>query len=234
MEPKKIEALVISMDEPQLDRCLEAVKNQTAPVSNIVHINGIVPEVEAFKKGINSITEDWVIHIAGDTILFENAVETAADFIDRYYSLKVCACFFGLYDTFLECDIGFSNVYRTSAYKSIEYKDKLSNDRKINKGLRANGWEIKKLHHIVVGTHFDHPDEFQVFRRFYAQAIKYSNNDFVKKRMTELLERTGNSLYLVGIKSIDFAKTKKVYPGSHNLDFDRKMFEEFNRCELQS
>jgi hypothetical protein len=45
--------------------------------------------------------------------------------------------------------------------------------------------------------------------------------------MQELYQETLNPLYLTGIGAVEFSKSRREYPGSHNIDFDRKMFEEF-------
>ena len=64
-----MEALIVSVDEPQLERCLESVRNQTVPFSRIVHINGVVPQHRAIRKGIRKTSDEWVMKIDGDMIL---------------------------------------------------------------------------------------------------------------------------------------------------------------------
>lgn len=224
-----MEALIISVDEPQLDRCLVSVRNQTVPFSNIIHVNNVVPEYAAFNQGMSKTTDRWTMKIDGDFILYDAAVEDATKYMQATDSDQICGYFFGLYDTFLECPIGFCSVLRTSVYKDNPYLDKLSNDRYASRMIRRNGWKIRKQMSVVTGTHFDHPDEFQVFKRFYTQHLKYPYSAFVKVRMSELLIRTGNPLYDIGIKAGEFAAKKKIYPGSHNLVFDQDLFEEFQR-----
>lgn len=226
-----IDAMVISVDEPQLDRCMEAVRRQTVPFSNIIHINGVVPESEAFNRGIKLTTSEWVMHIAGDFILYDNAVELGMNCIIERTGTNICGYFFGLKDSFLDMDIGFGSILRSDVYKSIVCPDKLSDDRKLNYSLRKRGWRLKKRRELIIGTHFDNPDEFQVFRRFYSQTIKYMDGNDAKDRMKELLVKTGNPLYSIGIRTIDFARERKVYPGSKNLTFDRKMYEEFKQAQ---
>jgi hypothetical protein len=222
-----IEALVISVNEPQLDRCLVSVRNQVVPFSNIVHVNGVVPEYLAFNQGMGQTRDEWAMKIDGDFILYENAVDIATNYMNQYNNRKCCNYAFGLIDTFLECPIGYCCIFKTLLYKQYPYTDKLSNDRKANYFLRSLGWRVRKNVEVVLGTHFDKPSEFQVFKRFYTQWIKYPNNSFIKIRMRELLERTGNTLYDIGLKAGQFADKKKSYPGSHNLTFDLQLFEEF-------
>jgi len=222
-----MEALIISVNEPQLDRCLVSVRNQSVPFSNIVHVNCVIPEYAAFNQGMAQTTDRWVMKIDGDFILYDTAVEDAAKYMEATDSNGVCGYFFGLYDTFLECKIGFCSVLRTKVYKEFQYQDKLSNDRMASRVVRKKVWKIRKQMSVVTGTHFDHPDEFQVFKRFYTQRLKYPYSSFVKIRMAELLAKTGNELYDIGLKAGEFADKCKGYPGSHNLVFDRQLFEEF-------
>jgi len=226
-----IDAMLISTDEPQLDRCLKSIQMQTVPFANFIHVNNVVPECDAFNKGLEQVTSDWFMHIAGDFVLYNEAVRIASSYIEPRESRKLCAFHFGLHDTFLDCTIGFCSVLRASVYKPLRYGDKLSNDRNANYDLRKLGWRLKKQLYIILGTHFDSPDEFQIFRRFYTQWIKYPNNAYLKNRLTELREKTENPLYSLALKAGQFADQKRIYPGSHNLDFDRQLFEEFKRVE---
>lgn len=224
-----IDAIVLSVDEPQLSRCLAAVEKQ--PFSSVIRMNNVVPEHEAFNRAMALVEGEWVVHLAGDIILYDDTYKLVEDSIARLASERVCALFFGLYDTFLDILTGYGNVLRTSVYKGMKYENSLLNDRKANNEVRRKGYTIVKLDRIVIGTHFDQPNEFQVFHRFYTQNVKFKNKDseFVCTRMAELYERTGNPLYQTGLKAIEFARKKQVYPGSHNREFDRELYEEFKR-----
>jgi hypothetical protein len=222
-----LEAVVFSVDEPQLDRCLKAAKEQTVPFKNIFHINNVVPEHESFAKGLKLITEEQFMRIDGDLILYPNAIEIVTWIIKRHNDSRVFYYVFGVLDTFLEVTLLGCPVLKTSAYRSIDYKNKLSSDRYAVRSLRKMGLVVSKHINSVIATHFDNPDEFQVFRRFFTMSIKHDDNSFVIKRMTELFERTGNPLYLTGLNAVYFAKKDKYYPGSHDIDFERKKYEEF-------
>ncbi len=223
-----MEALVISVNEPQLDRCLESVKNQTVPFSNIIHIQNVVPNSKAFNLGISKTTEEWAMHIAGDFVLYPNAVEIATSFVNRSGNDHYFGYFFAAHDTFLQCNIGFCGVLRMSAWKTITFEDTMFDDRRIPFRLREKGYRAKKKMYICLTTHFDKPDEFQVFGRFYFHASKFDDsNSWTRCKLTKLLKVTEDPLYQVGIDAMDFAKLKGVHPGSPNVDFARKMFEEF-------
>lgn len=225
-----IDALVISVKEPQIDRCLEGVRNQTVPFEKITHVDSIVPESEAFKRGMGMMNGEWLMKIDGDMILNNNAVEIVTRYMNSDKDDKICGYYFGLYDTFLEVDMGFCGVLRTKVYQSVSEnrRDRLSEERETINELRKQGWAVRKLPKIIIGTHFDKPDEFQVFRKFYCSGVRANDNGFDIDRMTMLLDKTGDPLYSLGLKAIAFSKAKnRSYIGSRNIDFDRKLFEEF-------
>jgi hypothetical protein len=222
-----IDALITSVGDPQLDRCLEAVKNQTVPFSKIIHLDKVSPQSVAFNTGMGQTTAEWVMGIGGDMILDINAVERITKYMGKNNGDKILGYYFGLYDTFLDRKIGYIGVLRGSLFRTITYEDNIVNDWEVVRRLREEGWNAVKLFYFLVGTHCDQPDEFQVFKRFYIHGIRFHDHRSAKGMLTNLLEKTGNPLYGVGIKAIEFAWVKKFYPGSHNYDFDKKNFEEF-------
>lgn len=229
MENVLVGALIISAGEPQLNRCLTAIEEQTVPFVHIVHVKDVVPEYAAFNSGMAQVEDTWVIKIDGDFVLYNNAVEIVVQYLENNNDDRICCCAFGLYDSFLDCIIGYCCAFRTSVYKQYPFEDKLSNDTKASYFLRKRGWIIHKNLGIVLGTHFDNPDEFQVFRRFYVQAIKYSDNSFVQNKMWNFFKKTEDPIYLIGLGAIDFAKKKNTYIGSHNLHYDAELFNEYKK-----
>ncbi len=224
--PRSVEALIISFNEPQLERCLQAVREQTIPFSNITHINGISPEHNAFNSGISLVTNEWVMKIDGDMILYEDAVETVLRSSDENES-DLYMYSFGLDDTFIKRPICGVGVFRARLYRSIRYPNMLSNDVYAGKKIQPMGWKRKKpfKEGVNIGTHCDSPDEFQVFRRFYTNGVK--DGLFMLRFLTPLFEQTKDPLYDLAIKAVRFGAQKRYYPTSHNLSFDKKMFEEF-------
>jgi len=223
----KIDALITSVGDPQLDRCLEAVKNQTVPFSNIVHIDKVSPQSVAFNTGIRQTTSEWVMGIGGDMILDKDAVERITKYIEQNNGSRILGYYFGLYDTFLDRKVGYLSVLRGSLFRTIIYEDNIINDWKVVRNLRKAGWVAIELFHFVVGTHFDQPDEFQIFKRFYIHGVRFRDHRSAKGKLVDLFEKTRNPLYDLGVKAIEFAWAKNFYPGSHNYEFDKKNFEEF-------
>jgi len=228
----ELDAMVLSVGEPQLDRCLEAVRNQKIPFKNIIHMESVVPESEANNRGLQLVKSEWVAKIDGDIILSNNATETMITHMGKYNGDKISSYHFALYDPFIRWIIGATSVFRTELFKAEIQPDKLggSGGGRIVDRLARRGWKAKKFikEGVVVGVHFDKPDEFQVFRRYYCDGVRANDNSFNIRRMTELYEETHNPLYSLAIEAIRFAKAKnRSYVGSRNIDFDRKLFEEF-------
>lgn len=222
-----VEALLLSVDEPQLKRSLESISNQTVPFTNLVHINGIFPQSVAYNRGVSLIKDEWFMFIGGDMCLYPNAVAHGIIKIGENGNDKVCGHIFKVYDTFIQANLGVG-FYRTEVLRSFKIRDRLCNDRKLGTELKQNGW-IEKKHGEALGTHFDKPDEFQVFRRFFILALKFTGRfiETTRSQLLELEKNTGDLLYGLGVKAIDFGMVNRNYPGSHNINFDRKMFEEF-------
>ena len=227
--------MINSADDPQLPRCLEAVRNQTVLFSKIIHKNNICPAAESYNQGMAETTGEWVMHIIGDMILDLDGIERITGYMERDNSDRISGYYFGLYDTFLNCKIGYVGVLRGSLYRTLRFENSYMCDVKIVNKLRSEGWEIRKTLNFLVGTHFDNPDEFQVFKRCYVHGIRYADKPEVslKWKLIELQKKENNSLYKLGIGAVEFAERKKFYPGSHNLIFDRENYEEYKRCVLQ-
>jgi len=225
----EIDALITSVDDPQLPRCLDAVMDQTVPFSKVIHLNNVCPTSEATNQGIAQSIGGWIMHIGGDMILNKNALETAISYMDKNSSEKISGYYFGLYDTFLECKIGYISILNGELYRTLIFDDTPTCDSEIVRRIRRNGWKTVKKLNVLLGTHFDSPDEFQVFKRCYIHGIRYYGQPgkSLKIKLEELTRKKDDPLYHLGIKAIEYSEIKKYYPGSHNLTFDRKNYEEY-------
>jgi hypothetical protein len=227
---RTIEAMIISTDEPQLERCLEAVHNQTVPFSRIVHVNNVIPEKDAYIKGFHQTIDDFVMKIDGDFILYPNAVEIALGALEHEDEEPTIVVWnFRVWDTLYQAYLRGVGVMRAGIFreifKTLDFPDMLSNDRWFGRRLRQMGYFKKNLGEAIA-THFEGADEFQIFRRFFIQGIKYGKA-YHYPVLSKLLDRTGDAQYNLAIRALEFGEFKKSYPTSHNLDFDREMYEEF-------
>ena len=225
----EIDALITSVGDPQLPRCLDAVINQTLPFSRIVHIDCVCPTSEAFNLGMNQTSGDWVTDIGGDMILDSDALSRIVLFMESNKGNKISGYYFGLYDSFLQCRIGYLSVLEGKLHRSLKIEDHFVCDSKLVRKLKRNGWNQIKNLRFVVGTHFDQPNEYQVFTRCYIHGVRYARypRRSLKHKLAQLFNKTHNPLYETGIKAIEYGEIKKYYPGSHNLEFDRQNYQEW-------
>ncbi len=219
-----MEALVISAGEPQLERCLKSVKNQTVPFSNIIHIADMVPQSKAVNYGIGKVTDEWLMKVDGDMTLYPNAVEMVTDYMSKNEGISMYC--FAVHDDFLDADMLGCNVYQTSMFKLVNHKDSLKNDIHVEKKLKRHGYKRIKAG-FTICIHAENPDEFQIFRRFYIYGVKYGKGYRVWRHTKSIFEATGDQRYDLALKALEFGMKNTYYPGSHNIDFDKKMFEEF-------
>lgn len=225
---RTIEALIISADEPQLERCLQSVGSQTIPFSNITHINNVSPESTAFNTGLAMVKDELVMKIDGDMILHNNAVETALKRIPEENGNAYVHNFI-LFDSFLKQNIRGCGVMVKSIFRKVRYPNMLCDDVWVGHKLRKMGFGMERYTEVI-GTHCEDPDEFQVFRRFYSMGVKHGKR-YAWRYLSRLYEDTKGPLYDLGMRAIEFGIEKKSYPTSHDVNFDRKMFEEFKGNE---
>ena len=225
-----IEALLLSVGEPQLANCVESLESQTFPLDRIIHIQNVCPQSTAYNQGLAQLKEDWFILMAGDIILDPDAVYEICREIKKDDLRLVFGYSFRIKDTFLNAAQGLG-VFKTDILQKNPLRDRLSNDRSLGVKLTRHGLYMKRVDAPILGTHFDQPTEFQVFNRFFIYGIKYNSHRIasISRKLGTLKRLTGNQLYDLAIKAIDFGREKRGYPGSHNIEFDRKMYEEFKK-----
>lgn len=219
-----ITALIVSAGEPQLERCLESVHNQTTPFSNIVHVDNVIPEAMATNSGVDQVKDKWFMKVDGDFFLYPNAVETVLD--NMVEDENIVSYGFPLFDEFIKQPIYGAGVTQTEIMKKYRLPNMLSNDLWHGRKLRKMGFGRKKCS-VIVGTHFENPSKFQVFKRFFIAGIKYDKK-YYWRVLYWLHVKTKDPLLLMAMRAIEFGMIKKHYPFSHNLDYDKEMFGEFN------
>jgi len=224
-----IEALLISIDEPQLERCVESIKNQTIPFNKFIHINGVCPQHEAYNKGLEQLSGDWFARVEGDHILYDFATEIMIKKIQEDRNENTVFHTFSLLDTFIQNRWSGLGIFRTEAFKDLKWPDELACDRRPWERLSLENKFSHARHRTFIGTHFDKPDDFQVFSRFYPYGLKFNSIVIGREmqNMKRLLELTGDPLYQTAIDAMLFASQRKKYPGSKNNDFARKLYDEF-------
>lgn len=226
-----IDACIRSVGEPQVKRCLDSANNQTFPFANVIHVDGIFPEVEALRALLRQVKSEWMMLIDGDMILSDHAVKTAQYFIDRETDESVVEYQFGLYDEFIKRVINSCRVSKVDAIKSVQTRDWIGNDLNIVGQMEKTGKKCvrlwKGINAVVIGTHFEDPDEFQIFVRYYHAGILRTPRTM--ELLVALYELTKDSRYDFAMKALTYGLNKryKEYPGSRNVNYDKMEFEKF-------
>jgi len=230
-----IDAMVISCGEPQLERCLESVRNQTVPFANIIHVDGVVPEATATNMGIEQVTQEWYLRIDGDIILSPNAVEIALEQIKKHTE-KLGMLVFYVYDTFFQRSVTAGAVLtNTEAVRAVGWSNRLHSDNYAKRRMERRGLicgaAVEEGRKVVVGTHFDKPSEFQVFHRMLINAVKWKHSpkvhSLMKGKLAYLRQRTNDPIYDLAWKAYEYGLENPEYIGSQNRDSDRKRYEDF-------
>ena len=231
-----VDCIVQSFNEPQLDRCLKSIRNQTYPYYRIVNVNGVLGTNNAFRRVLSSVQTEWFSAVGGDCIYYKDALSNLIKFMEAHPHEKCCNYCLTCYDPFMEIKTGFLCIARNTAFKEVmgNLSDNLTFDRSIAARLRHNGWFVRKNMRVIAGTHFEDPDEFQVFHRFFILATKdglrgYNIN---KEIMENLYKRDKKPLQDMAIKALNFGIEKQVYQRSIDNNFNLQMYEEFKEWKL--
>jgi hypothetical protein len=138
---------------------------------------------------------------------------------------------FPVYDDFFDGPIYGCKVYKTELLRKVHHDNHITNDQHVEKRLRNKGFKGMKIG-TVIATHAENPDEFQIFRRFFIYGVKYGKGYRTWSHTKKMLNSTGDQRYAFAMKALEFGMQKSYYPGSHNIDFDREMFNEFRGREI--
>lgn len=229
-----IDAFVISVDEPQLEECLNRVHSQSIPFNSVIHVNNVVPEHEAHNQAMKQLTAEWAMGIGGDFHIVPEAHEASLSYIEQIEDINVIGIMFGLYDSFLKRNICCCSVIKTKIYKNFLYKDTIKNDTEAGKFLhKKGGISIRKWKNVIMGTHFSNPTDKQVFCRFYVRGVKAamasSNKAYAKNSLElgKLWFKTNDRQYKIAIKALNLGYKNKDYSGSHNKNIDNELYEKW-------
>lgn len=230
-----IDACIRSVEELQVERCLEAVRNQVIPFANIIHVNGIIPESEALKELLKQAKSEWMMMIDGDMILYNNATVIAHDHIYRETDNSVVEYQFGLYDEFIKRVINSCRVSKVEVIRSARIINRMGLDINVIRHIENRGMKCMRLWKskppVVIGTHFENPDDFQIFVRYYHAGIL--RTPLTMEILSTLYKSTKDSKYDFAMKALSYGLNKryKEYPGSRDVNYDKKEFEKFKNNE---
>jgi len=236
----------IGVEEPQTKRAFDSVyKQKYGRFDPVIHKINVSPQSKAMNEINNEAVQrnitEWSLWLSGDMILAESAIA----WIDNYMrnidppNENTIEYTFGLWDTFLEEIICGCPLRRMDVYSNTIRKNVMRNDFYVRKELEKQGYEFKRpcKHAHAIGTHFDNPDEFQVFRRFKARGIKSrknpkERNNYLKKLKRLRSKNSDNKLYEQAVSAFLFGFKKASFIGAHDITIDEIEYQHWKKNEV--
>lgn len=235
-----IECVMKSVDEPQLEKGRPAMYNQTIPFANVIHINGVCPESKAINQALDRLEYTWSLWLDGDAILYEDTHEKIRALEKRLRAKGYTEALFSLFDPFLGKNICCCILKKSDFLQQFRSDNVLANDASLTKKMKKVGRKSARfINKIIVGTHFENPTDLQVFARFYSRGVKvargHPNSQF--RDLFSIFEHkyasTGNKQYMIAKEALTLGTKLGHYPTSHNIEFDREMYEKWKSGQLQ-
>lgn len=235
---KKIPLFLTSVDEPQLPRAIKSTKNQNCGTFNpVFHRNNVAPQSQA----MNELNEEareyningWALWLSGDMILYNSAIERIISYLTDIDppNENTVEYTFGLRDTFLEENICGCPLRKMDVYSKTIRKNVMRNDFYVRRELEKQGYEYKRpcKEAYTIGTHFDSPDNFQIFRRFKARGVKARKNPkerdkYLGKLKKLALKNCSDIRYKYAVSAFEYGYKRASTVGAHDITIDEVEF----------
>lgn len=182
MSSVKTTTFVLTIGDPVFDKCMDALNNQTISDFRIEIIRNISPVSAADQKMINSCSTDYFIKVDEDMILNANAIERMQEVIDAAED-KVAMINFSLYDEDLEKNIHGIKIFRTSAMKNVEMRNRRASDIDLAKQLNSQGFMCVDFPEVV-GSHGVYYTPETIYRRYKSM---YEKEVFLLNRVDGII-----------------------------------------------
>jgi len=218
-----IEAVIIAIDEPQLERCLSAVHSQTRPFDQVRLVNNVVPAAAAFNLSLAGVRYRRVMYVGGDMIVDHDAAARVMDL-----TLDACGVYawcFGLRDSFIDRRIAGVHVYPGDVVVRYPQPDVMRCDLQTACTARRNGLHVIMMLDCVIGSHFDDPDTDQVFRRFYVRGQK-PRAAYYRRLLERRFAATGDRRFDLAIRALDMGCQGDRLNDSPNISRMRELIAE--------
>ena len=243
-------ATIMSVGEPQLEHCLISLTLQQRLFDDVIHVRDVSPSSAAYNKILDALKDrgfsgGWMVLISGDMVLYPDICRRMFE-LAKDAPINVGSYHYGLWDPFLGQNICCLKLQRIEAYGDVYRSDALRDDVENDREVRAHGWKqvllCEKHPKIpgllgdgeIGGTHFQNPDEFQVFRRFRVRGAKDRLHGNRKRALRKLLKnlhnKHGNPLHQLAIDAFDYGLEHDDLDGqSLNVGNERRIFSDFLR-----
>jgi len=228
-----LQAIITSIGESQFKDCLISLQQQ--PFDGVDVIENTSPSSRAHNRAIKLIRCEYVLMADADMVFYPDSYHTITNTLKRVRGIKWYSVVFYLYDSFLKFNIKGVRVINGTVAPRYKYEDVLGIDRVVRKRAKADGYKEFEFKKIVIGTHFQDPTPFEVYRRFLMRGIKtkkMSSQSWhglknLNNTLTALLEETKDSRYEIALSA--FAEGQNiVHTKDYNIDFAVQEFERWS------
>jgi hypothetical protein len=190
-------------NEPNYEKCLEALNNQTIRFK-IDIIKNYHPMSVAFQEMLNRCTTQYYVQVDSDMIVNKDGIEILYNSILQSNE-KECMVCYKLHDNHLNKAIDGIKIYKYDIFKNYPYNNVMSCEMEQLNRLEHDGYSYVRKSDVV-GLHCPIWNKETIFERYFNymeklkkfQSPNYSN--LLKKLLTIFLkETTKNNFYgLIG------------------------------------
>jgi len=204
-----ISGFVVTVGEPTLEKCLDALRNQTLPLERIEVISNIAGIHNALNKVHELVREDYFLRVDADMVLVPECVEILYSQIIKDPTIAIVS---GALDDDLLGPIYGINMYRASAVKQFVFPDFIGSDAELAEYIKSNSFRNEILNQVL-GSHkpyFDRGSIFQRFEREGQKAVFYNKPERLITRFYKLSEKLldGDIRALYGIIAMSMGLTE--------------------------
>ena len=179
-----VSALVLTVGEPYLKRCLLSVDNQTRKFDDVVIIKGEKPW-DAVNKGVREIVTEFYVQVDCDFILNKNCCEVLLKEMIKQDE-KCFSVFASLFDSFLG-QIQAVKIFRTELVRQNKYRRSYTCDRDFYATMPKKGYHYKFLPEFLA-THDPYWSQEFIKKTFLTRgqrAISEKEQDFYYSRISQ-------------------------------------------------
>jgi hypothetical protein len=165
-----VSGLLLTIGEKSFPSSYQALKNQTAPLQELIVIRNVSPFSKAFNDGVTAVKTPFFIQCDADMILDPNCAEVLFSKMNDRTGMVV-----GLLRDPLQGRIRGVKLYRTECCQRFPLADSFNCEEIFRLDLLKHGWfvEMMKANEPTVGTHeTDLTDSVYQFERFKFLGVK--------------------------------------------------------------
>jgi hypothetical protein len=175
--PYGLDCVHITCGEAQVARGRKAIKDQLIPFDRVRYFDFKRPLCDAINEAVATSAYQWCVLVAGDIILNKDATHIIHQALELYRHKwgRALGVRIPIYDTFIERTLGGTTVLQAYVDSFFGHRNMINDDVDTQRRARVRGYkffDIDKQSGVTIGTHFDKPDDFQIFKRFFSAGVK--------------------------------------------------------------